>query len=88
MVGKRGGTADNAAVKSAQLVGLLLWRGGLLLIGAWALFEAARWFLRFVDLPLQLEIGLGLLIAGCALVVLSVILERIQDRRGEGDLSA
>ncbi len=50
------------------------------------LFEAARWLLRFVDLPLQLEIGLGFLLAGVALVILSLILERVQDYHAEGDL--
>lgn len=80
--------ADNGAVRRTQLIGLLLWRGGLLLTGAFMLLEAARWFLRFVELPAQLEVGLGLFITGCALVVLSVILERIRDRSREGDLSA
>ena len=74
-------------MRPAQLIGLLLWRGGLILVGAWALFEAADWFLRFIELPTQLEVGLALIIAGGALVVISVILERIRDARREGDLS-
>ena len=63
-----------------------MWRGGLLLVGASVLFEAAKRVLRFVQLPAQLELGFGLVLTGFVLVVLSLILERIQDSRNEGDL--
>ena len=53
---------------------------------ATGLFEGARFLLRFVDLPLQLEIGFGLGCAGAALVTTSFILERVHDLRAEGDL--
>ncbi len=69
-----------------QVVGLLLWRGGLLIVIGAVLFEMARLLLRFVALPLQLEIGFGLCAAGVVLVLLSLILERIQDLRTEGNL--
>jgi hypothetical protein len=65
---------------------LLLWRGGLLVVAAAILFEAARLFLRFIKLPVQIEIGLGLGIAGAALVFVSLVLERLQDLRSEGNL--
>ncbi|MHC4079126.1 MAG: hypothetical protein ACYST0_11880 [Planctomycetota bacterium] len=81
-------SAENGAVRPAQLIGLLLWRGGWILVVVWLLVEAARWILRFVELPIQLEVGVGLILAGGVLVVLSLILERIQDARREGDLSA
>jgi hypothetical protein len=74
-------------LRLAHLMGLFLWRGGLLLVGAWALFEGARWLLRFIHVPAQIEVGLGLLVAGMALVLLSLVLERVHDARAEGDLS-
>ena len=74
-------------MQRTQLVGLLLWRVGLIVAGGWAGFEVARSLLRFVDFPAQIEIGLGLGFVGFAFVMLSLILERIADRRLEGDLS-
>ncbi len=73
-------------MKATHLVGLFLWRGGLLLLVASGLYESSVLALKFIDLPAQLEIGLGLCITGAALVILSLILERMQDRRTEGDL--
>ena len=51
--------------------------------GATVLIEAARWILRFWTMPVQIEIGLGLLLAGAALIMLSLVLERIHDVRVE-----
>lgn len=73
-------------MRPTHLIGLLLWRGGLLLVGATALFEAVRLLLRFVDLPAQLEIGLGFLASGIVLVFLALVLERVRDYRAEGNL--
>ncbi len=73
-------------MNKTQVVGALLWRGGLLLAAAAALFESARWILRVVDMPPQLEIGFGLLLSGFVLVMVSLIVERIKDSRLESDL--
>jgi hypothetical protein len=73
-------------VKRTQVVGALLWRGGLLLAAVAAFFESARWILRVVDVPRELELGLGLLISGLALVLLSLVVERVQDFRAEREL--
>ena len=73
-------------MRRIHIVGLLLWRGGLLLVVAVALFEVARWVLRFVDLPAQLEIGSGLMLAGLVLVFVSLVIERARDYRTEGHL--
>ena len=73
-------------MKRTQLIGFLLWRGGLLIVATTALFEAARFLFRFVDLPKPLEIGFGLGAAGAVLVITSFVMERIQDYRSEGDL--
>jgi hypothetical protein len=75
-----------AGMRAPHLLGLFLWRGGLLLAGVAAAVESMRLLLRFVDLPDQLEIGVALVLAGAALVLLSLILERAADRRLEGDL--
>ena len=66
-----------------QLIALFLWRGGLMLVVSYSFFRAARFVLTYVDLPLRLEIGLGLTLAGAAMVLLSLILERVQDARAE-----
>ena len=73
-------------MNKTQVVGALLWRGGLLLAAAAALFESVRWILRLVDIPPQLEIGFGLLLSGFVLVMVSLIVERIKDSRLESDL--
>ena len=73
-------------MRPVHLIGVLLWRGGILLASATALIQAARWILRFADPPAQVEIGLGLVIAGIVLVFLSIIIERVQDCRAEKEL--
>ena len=71
-------------MNKTQMVGVLLWRGGAVLAGAAAVFETIRWVLRMVDVPAQLEIALGLFFSGLALVMMSLLAERIQDYRQEG----
>ena len=73
-------------MKRIQVVGALLWRGGLLLAAVAAFFESARWLLRVIDVPRELELGLGLLISGFALVLVSLVMERVQDYRAESEL--
>ena len=74
-------------MRATQTLGLMLWRGGLLLAGGAALWEGLSLALRFVDLPVQVEVGLGLLVAGALFVASSLIAERVTDARTEGDLS-
>ena len=73
-------------MRPLQATGLVLWRGGVLFVTGWIGFQVARRFLRLVELPFQLEIAGALMLAGAALVMLSLILERVQDARVEGDL--
>lgn len=73
-------------MRRTQLVGLLLWRGGLLLVAVTVLFEAARWLFRFIELPPQLEVGFGLVAVGVGFIFASLVLERVQDHKAEGDL--
>lgn len=72
---------------AAQLVGLFLWRFGLMLASITALYRMARFLLQFVELPIQLEIGVGLLLTGFVLVLASLVMERVVDARREGDLA-
>jgi len=74
-------------MRPVHLIGLFLWRGGLLLVGAVVLLESARWVLRFVELPPQIEVGGGLVLTGLVLVLVSLVAERVVDARSEGDLT-
>lgn len=74
-------------MRPAQIIGLLLWRGGLAFAGAWALYEGLRVLLRSFDLPRMAEAGIALVLTGSAMVLLSLVLERVADARAEGDLS-
>ena len=76
---------EEGDLRPIHLMGLLLWRGGLTLTGAAVLFEAARWLLHFFDLPTPLCVGLGLMLAGFALVMGSLIWEQVGDSRREGE---
>jgi hypothetical protein len=82
------GMGNNRGVRTLRLAGLILWRSGLALVAAYGFFRVARLALRFVELPLQLEVGAGLVLGGVALVVVSLIWERVLDARAEGDLRA
>jgi len=66
-------------LKLAHVIGLVLWRGGLLLVGVVLLYELASWVLQFVDLPVQLGVGLGLVATGVVFVLISMIAERVRD---------
>jgi hypothetical protein len=70
-----------------QLAGLLMWRFGLALAAATALYRTTRFLLRFIELPLQIEIGIGFIFCGAVLFLVSIVMERIVDQRNEGDLS-
>lgn len=74
-------------MKRSQLVGVMLWRGGLLLVAATGAVELVRALVQYYELPAQLEIGTALAGGGVLLVFLSVVLERRQDARTEGDLT-
>ena len=74
-------------MRKSQALGVMLWRGGLMLAAGYALYEGAWWLLRFLDIPDQLQVGTGLVIAGSVLVLASLLVERVVDARVEGDLS-
>ena len=76
----------SVTMRKSQVLGMMLWRGGLMLAAGYSLYEAARWVLRFFDIPDQLQVGLGLAIAGAVLVLASLLVERVIDARAEGNL--
>lgn len=67
-------------------MGLLLWRGGMALAGATALYYGAWQFVRSLAWPGAVKVGLALALAGGALVLVSLILERIEDAASEEKL--
>lgn len=69
-----------------QLTGLLLWRGGLLFVASYSFFRGARLVVTYVDLPAQLQVALSLALAGAAMVLGSLVVERLHDARHEEDL--
>ena len=64
-----------------HLVGLFLWRGGVLLVGGYLAYEVLRAVLTFTDT--QLEIAVAVFLTGLLMVFLSLVVERIQDVRAE-----
>lgn len=70
-------------LRPMTLVGLILWRGGLGLAGGYGAFRLARWVIRYVDLPLQLEVGAALVVAGGLLIFGTVVAERLMDLEAE-----
>lgn len=68
-----------------QLAGLLLWRGGLAFVLAWSFYHGAWRMIRQLAWPPQITLGVSVALAGFSLVMLSLILERIEATRREGD---
>ncbi len=66
-------------MKKTQLLGLVLWRAGILIAGGYLLFVALRVVLRLTD-PV-LEVGIALVLAGGLFVLASVVMEQIEDAR-------
>lgn len=71
-------------MKKSHVLGLVLWRAGILIVGGYFLFLALRFILRIAD-PV-LEVGVSLVLAGALFVLVSVVREQIEDARGERSL--
>ena len=69
-------------MKRSQLVGLALWRGGVLLVAAYLGYWGLRATLQITDA--RLELAVAVFLVGLVLVFGSVIVERIGDARIEG----
>ena len=73
-------------MRAIHRAGLIMWRGGILLLGVTAAIEIMHALLRFMDVPRHVELGLTFILAGLALVIVSLIMERVRDARSEGYL--
>lgn len=69
--------------QTTQLAGLLLWRFGLLIAGATGVYRTAKFLLQFIDLPMQLEVGIGLVFSGAVFFMASVLMEQLSDEQGK-----
>jgi predicted transporter len=72
-------------MRRLHTAGLLLWRGGVLLLTVTAAIELMRSLMRFMEVPGQVEIGAALVSAGLLFVFASLIMERVRDSRSERD---
>jgi hypothetical protein len=70
-------------MRKSQMIGLLLWRGGWLLVWSMGAFAVVRLLLTALEIPAGIRAGIGLVATGAVLVMGSVILERVQDFRNE-----
>lgn len=68
-------------MKKSHVAGLILWRGGLLLVGGTLAYWALRGILTITD-P-RLELAVAILLTGVLFVFLSVVIEQVADSRNE-----
>jgi len=64
-----------------HFVGLVLWRGGALLVGGYLAYQLLRLVLTITDA--QLEAAVAIFLTGFVMVALSVLVEQIGDSRKE-----
>jgi len=70
-------------------IGMILWRGGVYFCAGYIAFQAFRQLLKlllWVDLPAQILLAVSCAGGGILLILFSLILERIQDAKGEKGL--
>lgn len=66
-------------MKPEQVVGLVLWRGGILLAVGYVAYWGLRSILSITDA--QLEFSVAILLTGVVLLFASVVAEQIADAR-------
>jgi hypothetical protein len=69
-----------------QMVGIMLWRGGLAFLVAYGFYHGAWQLLSRLAWPPQLISGSAIALGGFGLVLLSLILERRRAAGSEGNL--
>ena len=72
-------------MKRTHQLGLVLWRGGLLLAIGYVSYGRIRAVLSIADD--QLEVAIAILLIGLLFVLLSVIIEQVRDARVEREVS-
>ncbi len=71
------------------VVGLILWRGGVYFSSGYVAYLGSKWILRLlfeVGVPTPLLVSASFAAGGVLLVLVSLIVERVQDARAEADL--
>jgi hypothetical protein len=71
------------------VVGLLLWRGGVYFVAGYLVFVGSRWIIALllqVGIPAPVLASVSLIAGGILLVLVSLIVERVQDARKESGL--
>jgi hypothetical protein len=71
-------------MQKTQVVGLVLWRGGLVAVVGWAAWASLKAVLSITDT--QLETAVAVLLTGVVFIFLSILGERIEDVRQERGL--
>ncbi|MDJ0653934.1 MAG: hypothetical protein QNJ40_07265 [Xanthomonadales bacterium] len=69
-----------------RIVGLVLWRGGLAFAAVAAIYYGAWQTLKNLVWPGPVKVAAALAITGAALFLVSLILERREDSKREGNL--
>ena len=69
------------------MVGVVLWQWGLTFVFVYGLYLGSWRLLALLAWPMQVTVGLALTAAGFGLVMLSLMLERVQASRREGNLT-
>ncbi|NDY95516.1 hypothetical protein [Wenzhouxiangella limi] len=77
---------NKATVERWRMVGVVMWRGGLVFAAAYTFYWGAWRLILLLDRPAQITIGLAVALAGLGLVMVSLILERMQAAQTEGNL--
>lgn len=68
------------------MAGVVMWRGGLVFAAAYTFYWGSWRLIQLLDWPEQVTVGLAIALAGLALVMISLILERMRAAQMEGNL--
>ncbi len=70
-------------MKKLNIIGLTILLAGALLIGGYAGYKYAIEFLRDTSIPGIVRYGLSAIIIGLIILLISLVLERIKDKKRE-----
>ncbi|MHC5064228.1 MAG: hypothetical protein ACYTG5_09660 [Planctomycetota bacterium] len=73
-------------IRLLRILGFLLVGAGALVILAWLIEPLRQVWPWFLELPLPIQIGLGVALTGLLLLTGTVLWERIEDREKDKDL--
>ena len=70
-----------------RIVGLVLWRGGLAFAGMAAIYYGAWQTIKNLVWPAPVKVAAALAMTGAVLFLVSLVLERREDSKREGNLT-